>query len=201
VNASGTVIATIAAGVAHDAANNPNNASTSTDNQVTINYTLAVSTPGGTVTATVESGCQLDTLTSVAPQVPPPANVTLPFGQLSFSATCAPNALVTFQLTLPSAVNAYYKLIGNSWQQFTFDGETGAQINGNIVTVTIRDNGRGDSDPTLGQVADPAAPAIRAAIPATGSNTQSLVWFGVALLSAGFVMVRSSRLRRRPAAG
>ena len=193
MSASGTVVATIAAGAAHDAANNPNNASTSADNQVTINYTLSVNTPGGTVTATVQAGCQFNSLTSAAPQVPPPANVTLPFGQLSFSASCAPNALVTFQLTLPSSVNAYYKLIGNSWQSFTYDGETGAQINGNIVTVTIRDNGRGDSDPTLGQVADPAAPAIRATIPATGSNTEPLLWLAVATLCAGFVMLRTSR--------
>ncbi|MGB8861837.1 MAG: hypothetical protein WCC60_21455 [Ilumatobacteraceae bacterium] len=55
---------------------------------------------------------------------------------------------------LPAAVNAYYKLIAGNWESFTYDGETGVQVNGNIITVIVRDNGRGDSDPALGQAGD-----------------------------------------------
>jgi hypothetical protein len=99
--------------------------------------------------------------------VPPPNGVTFPFGQLSFTATSAPGGLVVFQLTLPSPATTYYKLVSGAWQEFTFDGETGAQVSGNVITVAIRDNGRGDSDATSGVVTDPGAPAVPAQVPPT----------------------------------
>jgi hypothetical protein len=160
---SGTVIASIAAGAANDAALNQNTASTSSDNTVSfIEPTIGISTPGGTVQVTVLDGGILNSAGTSALVVPPPNGVTFPFGQLNFTATGPAGGLVTFQLQLPSAVNDYYKLVSNAWQQFTFNGETGAQITngGTTITVTIRDNGRGDSDPTAGIMTDPAAPAI-----------------------------------------
>jgi len=171
---SGTVIATIPGGVATDAALNANTASTSSDNTVTFNEAVInVSTPGGTVTVTVTQGGVLNSAGSQALQVPPPNGVTFPFGQLSFTATGPAGGLVTFQLQLPSAVNDYYKLVSNAWQQFTFDGETGAVISngGTTITVTIKDNGRGDSDPTAGVMTDPAAPAVVAQVPPTTPTT------------------------------
>jgi LPXTG-motif cell wall-anchored protein len=160
---SGTVIASIPAGAANDAALNQNTASTSTDNTVSfVEPTIGISTPGGTVQVTVLDGGILSSAGTSALVVPPPNGVTFPFGQLNFTATGPAGGLVTFQLQLPSPVNDYYKLVSNAWQQFTFDGETGAQITngGTTVTVTIRDNGRGDSDPAAGIMTDPAAPAI-----------------------------------------
>ena len=157
VTQAGTVTASIAAGAAQDAALNTSEASTSTDNTVTfIQPTIAVPTPGGTVQVTVISGGVLTAASGTAPQVPPPNGVTFPFGQLSFTATSTPGGLVVFQLTLPSPVTTYYKLVSGAWQEFTFDDETGAQVSGNTITVTIRDNGRGDSDATSGVVTDPA---------------------------------------------
>jgi LPXTG-motif cell wall-anchored protein len=38
---------------------------------------------------------------------------------------------------------------------------------GTTITVTIRDNGRGDSDPAAGIMTDPAAPAVLAQVPTT----------------------------------
>jgi hypothetical protein len=171
---SGTVIASIPAGAVADAGPNPNAASTSTDN--TVNYiepTIAVSTPGGTVQITVVTGGEMTSASGAAPQVPPPSGVTFPFGQLSFSATSPANGLVVFKITLPSPATDYYKLVSGAWQQFTFDGTTGAQISGNTITVTIKDNGRGDSDPAPGVVTDPGAPAVPTLVPPTTPPTTS----------------------------
>ena len=172
VTQAGTVTASIPAGAAADAANNANTASTSADNTVTfVQPTIAVSTPGGTVQVTVISGGVLTAASGAAPQVPPPNGVVFPFGQLSFTASSAPGALVVFQLTLPSPVTTYYKLVSGAWQEFTFDNETGAQVSGNTITVRVRDNGRGDSDATSGVVTDPGAPAVLAQVPTTTTTT------------------------------
>ncbi len=172
ITQSGTVIASIAAGVAHDAADNPNAASTSSDNTVTFTQpTIAVATPGGTVQITVITGGVLTAASGAAPQTAPPNGVTFPFGQLSFTAITPPDGLVVFQLTLPSPATTYYKLVAGAWQKFTFDNTTGFQVSGNVVTVTIRDNGRGDSDATSGIVTDPGAPAVPAQVPPTTTPT------------------------------
>jgi len=170
MNQVGTVVATIAAGVAHNASNDANIASTSTDNTVQFNSpVIGVSTPGGTVTVTVTSGGLLSSAGTSALQVPAPNGVTFPFGQLNFTATGPAGGLVTFQLQLPSAVTEYYKLVSNAWQKFTFDGETGAVISngGTTINVTVKDNLRGDSDATSGIYTDPAAPAVLAQVPTT----------------------------------
>ncbi len=170
----GTVIVTVNAGVAHDAAANANAASTSSDNTVAFNSpVISVSTPGGTVAVTVISGGILSSAGTSALQVPPPNGVSFPFGQLDFTATGPAGGLVTFQLTLPSAVNDYYKLVSNAWQQFPFANGTGAVISngGTTVTVTIRDDGPGDSNPAAGIMTDPAAPAVVAQVPPTSTTT------------------------------
>jgi len=79
---------------------------------------------------------------------------------LDFSATAPNGSLVTFTIDLPAPVTSYYKLEAGTWSLFPWDGETGAQMSGNTVTVTVRDNGRGDSNATPGIVTDPGAPAI-----------------------------------------
>lgn len=169
---AGTVTASIPAGAAQDAATNTSEASTSSDNSVQFNQpVINVSTAGGTVAVTVTTGGVLTAASGAAPQVPPPNGVTFPFGQLTFSADSTPGGLVVFQLTLPSPVTTYYKLVSGAWQEFTFDGETGVQVNGNVLTITIRDNGRGDSDLTSGKVTDPGAPAVVAQVPPTTPTT------------------------------
>ena len=158
------------------------------------------STSGGTVTLTYPAGTTLQSFTWSSPSVPPPAGVTFPYGQLSFTATTAPNGLVTFTLTLPGSVDAFYKLFGQTWLPFTWDGQTGAQVNGNVITITIRDNGRGDSNPSAGIVTDPGAPAIVAIsqLPGTGSDPVAPLAAGVALVLVGLAVLHLGR-RRLPA--
>ena len=157
---TGTVIASVPANAAVDASNAPNSSSTSTDHTITWNKPIAISTPGGQVSAGVSSGGTLTTFSTGPLQVPAPPGDDFPYGQLSFSANTAPGGLVTFTLTLPQAAVGYDKLVGSTWTPFTWDGETGAQLNGTTITITIRDNGRGDSDPTNGIATDPGAPVF-----------------------------------------
>ncbi len=157
---TGTVIASVPANAAVDASNAPNSSSTSTDHTITWNKPIAISAPGGQVSAGVSSGGTLTTFSTGPLQVPAPPGDDFPYGQLSFSANTAPGGLVTFTLTLPQAAVGYDKLVGSTWTPFTWDGETGAQLNGTTITITIRDNGRGDSDPTSGIATDPGAPVF-----------------------------------------
>jgi len=53
----------------------------------------------------------------------------------------------------------------NHLYEFLYDGQTGAEINGNIVTLHFVDGERGDSDLVAnGVIADPGAPALAAEI-------------------------------------
>lgn len=122
-----------------------------------------ITTPAGAASIGVSAGATLTAFSTATPQVPAPAGINFPFGQLSFSATTAPGALVTFTVTLPQVATDYYKLVNGAWQLFPWDGETGAKIAANALSVTIRDNGRGDSNSTLGVATDPGAPAVAAA--------------------------------------
>lgn len=78
-----------------------------------------------------------------------------------------PGATVHVTLTLPSntGMDAYYKYGPEAGQptphyyRFDFDGSTGAQLGANAVTLTLVDNGRGDSDARAGRISDPGAPA------------------------------------------
>jgi LPXTG-motif cell wall-anchored protein len=152
----GTVKATIGAGRVKDLAGNWNVASTSTNNVVTYNPTITVSTSAGHISMSVKGGV-LTSFTSTQPHVPAPPGTTFAWGQLTFTATCKPGALLTFTLTLSGPPSAYLKLINGKWKAFTWNGVTGARIHGKVVTIKIRDNGRGDSNPKAGVVSDPGA--------------------------------------------
>ncbi len=56
------------------------------------------------------------------------------------------------------------------WYEFLYDGETGAEINNNVITLHFVDGKRGDSDldATNGVIADPGGPAVAA--PVTGAQ-------------------------------
>lgn len=77
-------------------------------------------------------------------------------------------AEITLQLPAGSAPTSYYKfgtepgVPFDHYYRFGFDAATGtgARISGDTVTLLIRDNGRGDHDPTPGRIADPGAPAV-----------------------------------------
>jgi sugar lactone lactonase YvrE len=85
-----------------------------------------------------------------------PAGVTFDQGFLSFSVTGVPATAVTMTLTLdataaPAQFFNYGAEPGNTadhWYDFAFDGTSGAQITGNVVTLTLVDGARGDADLT-----------------------------------------------------
>ena len=59
----------------------------------------------------------------------------------------------------------------NHLYEFTFDGETGAEFNGNEVTLHFVDGKRGDSDLTAdGVITDPGTPALRAGNSGSGGG-------------------------------
>lgn len=59
------------------------------------------------------------------------------------------------------------------WYEFLFDGETGAEINGNVITLHFVDGKRGDSDvdDTNGIIFDPGAPAFKIGNSGLGSSS------------------------------
>jgi cyclophilin family peptidyl-prolyl cis-trans isomerase len=100
--------------------------------------------------------------------------LNFPNGFLSFEVgNVNPGGSVTVNLLLPANQKPVtYMVYGptpdnsvNHWYEFGFDGETGAEINGNLVTLHFVDGQRGDSDLAVnGVIVDPGAPAQKAKI-------------------------------------
>lgn len=95
---------------------------------------------------------------------PPPPGVTFPYGVVNFTATgCTPGGPVTVTLTYPNPLPANTKFwkygppaagAAPSWYQHP------AVISGNTITYSVTDNGAGDNSNVLGQISDPAGPAL-----------------------------------------
>src|SRR5262249_11256167 len=86
------------------------------------------------------SGNAGDALQSVQVYDTPQTAVTLPWGLFSFNVTgIAPGASATVQMTLPpdAVPTSYYKQdpVTGRMLPFLFDGTTGAEINGNVITL------------------------------------------------------------------
>ena len=103
------------------------------------------------------------------PDTPPGA--TFPYGFISFSIDgVAPDGSTTMTITLPDGAkpDTYYKYgptpdnTVSHWYEFMFDGETGAEINDNIITLSFVNGKRGDADLNSlnTTIADPGGPAI-----------------------------------------
>ena len=90
--------------------------------------------------------------------------VAFPYGLFAFEVhDVTPGGLATVRMTLPTGATppAYYKIDthGAEPQRFTFDGQTGAEVAGNLVTLHLRDGGRGDADGLAnGVIVDPGGP-------------------------------------------
>jgi hypothetical protein len=111
------------------------------------------------------------TLTNVrAVSNPSPGNApngTFPLGHFAFDlAEMPPGGSATVTVTLPGGgMNSWWKY-GRTpdnttphWYEFTFDGTTGAETNGNVVTLHFVDGARGDDDLTAnGTISDPGGP-------------------------------------------
>ncbi|MBN2863127.1 MAG: T9SS type A sorting domain-containing protein [Bacteroidales bacterium] len=102
-----------------------------------------------------------------------PADAQFPWGFFDFSIDgLDPGEAVTVTLILHEAtsVSKYYKYgitpdnLEPHWYDFTYDGQTGAQINGSIITLHFVDGLRGDEDITAnGSIKEPGGPAITGA--------------------------------------
>ena len=139
---------------------------------------------------------------------------------LSFRATIGgPGETATVKIVLSEAESpeAFFKFGPTPdnndphWYEFLFDGETGAVINGNEITLHFVDGKRGDSDldGTNGIILDPGAPAFKIGNSGSGSSSggggcslsasdvslrQAGTWW---ILLAGFVLAAIARLKRR----
>jgi hypothetical protein len=97
-----------------------------------------------------------------------PANVDFPIGFLDFAVDgIAPGGVTTVTLIAPAGTtfSTYYKYgptpdnAAPHWYEFLYDGTTGAEFDGNIVTLHFVDGQRGDSDlAENGTIVDPGAP-------------------------------------------
>lgn len=105
-------------------------------------------------------GHTLTQVRAMAAPVENAQNVTLPMGMFAFELQgVARGGAATARLVLPdgSNPNHYFKQDSTgALQSFDFDGTTGAEFNGNIVTLHFVDGGRGDADGMAnGVVVDP----------------------------------------------
>jgi parallel beta-helix repeat protein len=97
-----------------------------------------------------------------------PSEAEFPYGFFGFGVNDVdPGGSTTVTLYLPAEPESYYKYgptpdnPANHWYEFLYDGETGAEINGNLVTLYFVDGERGDDNPTPdGKIIDQGAPAI-----------------------------------------
>ena len=99
-----------------------------------------------------------------------PEGVEHPYGFFEFTITGVGNGgAITVILHFPvgTTFDTYYKYgptpnnAVNHWYEFLYDGETGAKINGNVITLYFVDGKRGDDDLTAnGIVIDVGAPAV-----------------------------------------
>lgn len=125
---------------------------------------------GGFVTLATDTGALETVRAEEAPnRVELPENVSFDNGFFNFDITgLTPGASVTVTLFLPNTPDAYYKYpAGGTGStpavRFDFDeaSGTGAQIDGNQVTLHLKDGGRGDADMSAnGVITDPGGPGF-----------------------------------------
>ena len=138
-------------------------------------------TAGVYVTLEADAGTRLrsvDVQQSPAPATTPVAardSATLEFPNGFFSFTlegiaAGGAATVTLHLPAGQSTSSYFKygrlpndffLVPEHWYQFDYDGQTGAEIQGNRVILHFIDGGRGDNDQSAnGRIVDPGGPAV-----------------------------------------
>jgi hypothetical protein len=120
------------------------------------------------VTLAVPSGQRIEYVsTSRTIDAPPPEWVSFPYGFFSFAITgmnAGGSTTMTLYLdgTPPKTYYKYGKTPDNPqdhWYEFSYDGETGAEVVGNTVVLHFVDGKRGDHDLTAnGRVTDPGGP-------------------------------------------
>ena len=136
-------------------------------------YTIDVSSHAG---ATVNEDSIDVVYPSDVAQANRPADYEFPDGLISFTIenlNPAGGDTVTVVITFPTIFDAdakYYKVTNAGFEAF---GD--AVINGNQVTLTLTDNGVGDSDAIPGQITDPGGVAVPVATTHNLVNSQPMI--------------------------
>jgi hypothetical protein len=140
------------------------------------------STPGGSVSASLNGGSIVGTPQFTTPTNPPAGVSSLPYGVFGFTANVPitnPPSSITVTLVYPQALAAgtpiFKDTTGNgSWVDWT--SNVTFNQNRTSITYTITDNGLGDSNPAAGVISDPIGPGISAAsVPSLSEWTQLLL--------------------------
>ncbi|NDB91486.1 MAG: hypothetical protein EB149_01635 [Thaumarchaeota archaeon] len=136
-----------------------------------------VSTPTGSVTIGTNSGgiaSSSSILESSLPIFGKPA-MSFPNGFVGFTVNgVTPGGITVITLNYSTPIPAgvqYWKVIGTTWVNAT--SILGDNNGDSILTLNILDNGPFDSNPTLGVISDPGAPAIP--LPIVSINNASML--------------------------
>ena len=141
------------------------------------NY-VTLETPPGTII----SNCQaIDSLSFNDA----PSDVEFPYGFFEFTlGGIGFNGSTTLILHLPDgeSFDTYYKFgptpedFSNHWYKFLYDAQTGAEINGSVITLHFVDSMRGDDDLTAnGTIIDIGGPGISLNLDSAGINDSQVV--------------------------
>jgi len=113
---------------------------------------------------------------------------------------------VTLHLPVGETISTYYKYgptpdnTTKHWYKFLYDGQTGAEINGNVITLHFVDGMRGDDDLTAnGIIVDVGAPAVNVKSSSGGTIVTSGGGGGgcfIATAAYGSLMERHVRILR-----
>ena len=114
----------------------------------------------------------------------------LRYGLFGFQVTnVKPGGTATVDLTLPTGATAvgYAKQDPHTkaLSRFDFDGQTGAVVHGNTITLYIQDGGRGDDDGIVnGVVVDPGGPTYDGSYPVVvGATVREVTFSGADLIT------------------
>ncbi|MDY6971229.1 MAG: choice-of-anchor U domain-containing protein [Thermodesulfobacteriota bacterium] len=119
------------------------------------------------VTLAAPSGNFLYNIRAMEPGASPPENIVFPYGLLGFDVSCQSGNEVTLTLYTSSGIDtgSYYKYGPTPdnrlvhWYEFLYDGQTGAEIDGNTIMLHFVDGQRGDDDLSInGMISDEGGP-------------------------------------------
>jgi hypothetical protein len=115
------------------------------------------------------------------PAADPPNDVNFDYGYLDFTVAgigAGQSTSVTLYLPVGAAPTTYYKYgktpdnPADHWYEFLYDGQTGAEISGNVITLHFVDGQRGDDVLTPdGLVIDVGGPGFENTVAADTSGS------------------------------
>lgn len=129
---------------------------------------ITLTTARGPATFTSAPGTTLSNvgISAIPAAIVRPAGARFPVGLIGLQVNgIIPGSIAVVSVSLPFAPSDVFKLQNGVYADFSPAGTpgalTGAQISGNLVTLFLRDGGRGDTDGVAdGKVVDPLGPAI-----------------------------------------